>query len=144
MIGRQYPRSKEPPLHDIEGCSTSNAAADTSECQVTPCVHSHLGSRVETLSGSGALARPRTRRAYSGGSTPCALNVSAIPSVQRRLSDGHARERAVKQAPGFPAIQSRDERIATRSRSDRFITTAKRMDLDPMRPSPDCESAKPF
>jgi len=67
MIGRQYPRSEEPPLHDFEGCSTSNAAADTGECQVTPCVHSHLGSRVETLSGSGALARPRTRRAYSGG-----------------------------------------------------------------------------
>ena len=73
------------------------------------------------------------------GSAPRALNVSAIPSVQRRLSDGHARERAVKQAPGFPDIQSRDERIATRSRSDRFTTTAKRMDLDPMRPSPDRE-----
>jgi hypothetical protein len=103
MIGRQYPRSKEPLLRDFEGCSTLNAAADTGECQVTPYVHSRLGSRVETLSSSGAVARPRTRRAYSGGQR-AACPVSAIPTVHRRLSDGHARERTVKQAPGFQAF----------------------------------------
>jgi branched-chain amino acid transport system ATP-binding protein len=44
MIGRQYPRSREPPLHDFQGCSIANAAADTAKCQVTPCGYSCLGS----------------------------------------------------------------------------------------------------